>query len=86
MKVPYRVRELISVLFVSAAFLLLIPPVPSVESAGGTSMGVRVAAVVVFLLGLGIGWRRGDSIAINALKAGLFVAYVFLLSLRAGFG
>lgn len=86
MKIPILVREVTSILFVSVAFLLLIPPVPSVEGPVTPSMFVNVAAVIVFMIGIAIGWKEGDFVFVGALKVVLFVGYVFLLLLRGSFG
>lgn len=86
MKIPSRPRELLSLSVISAAFLMLIPAVPSIEGQAEPSIAVQAAAVAVFVVGLVIGWRREDSIAVGVLKVALFIGYALLLSLRASYG
>jgi hypothetical protein len=80
-----RAREALSLVMVCVSFLLLIPPVPSVEGVSYNASTLLAPAALVFALGVAVNWRTGDSWLIARAKILLFIGFGVLLSQRLEF-
>jgi hypothetical protein len=77
-----RIREVVALALIGCAFLIAIPSVPSIPDVSPSFFPSGFVAFLVFLVGVAVGWREGDSYVIAGLKCLLFLGYSVLLLMR----